>query len=154
MPIRGGNWNNDSNAGLGALNLNYERSNVNSNLGFRPALACRQIGNFHGSDFGVQAKGALLLCQTARTGCKTHWRQVSVIRESGRCLNGIGENMQEFQPTDFVQVECPILHDSGEPGYTWRNALYVMQQKGSHVVIYTDGTKEVLNHNTRIRKPA
>lgn len=38
MPMRGGNWNNESNAGLAALNLNYERSNSNSNVGFRPAL--------------------------------------------------------------------------------------------------------------------
>jgi len=38
MPIRGGNWNNGSNAGLGALNLNNARSNANSNIGFRPAL--------------------------------------------------------------------------------------------------------------------
>ncbi|EKO3771915.1 RNA-directed DNA polymerase [Vibrio metschnikovii] len=38
MPLRGGNWNNGSNAGLGALNLNNARSNLNSNNGFRPAL--------------------------------------------------------------------------------------------------------------------
>ncbi|MCU8190152.1 RNA-directed DNA polymerase [Vibrio vulnificus] len=38
FPIRGGNWNNGSNAGLGALNLNNARSNANSNIGFRPAL--------------------------------------------------------------------------------------------------------------------
>lgn len=38
IPRRGGNWNNGSNAGLGALNLNNERSNRNSNNGFRPAL--------------------------------------------------------------------------------------------------------------------
>lgn len=38
MPLRGGNWNNGSNAGLGALNLNNARSNSNSNIGFRPAL--------------------------------------------------------------------------------------------------------------------
>lgn len=37
-PLRGGNWNNGSNAGLGALNLNNARSNTNSNIGFRPAL--------------------------------------------------------------------------------------------------------------------
>lgn len=37
-PIRGGNWNNGVNAGLGALNLNNSRSNSNSNIGFRPAL--------------------------------------------------------------------------------------------------------------------
>ena len=37
FPLRGGNWNNGSNAGLGALNLNNARSNANSNIGFRPA---------------------------------------------------------------------------------------------------------------------
>ena len=39
LPIRGGNWNNGSNAGLAALNLNNARSNSNTNIGFRPALA-------------------------------------------------------------------------------------------------------------------
>lgn len=38
LPLRGGNWNNGSNAGLGALNLNNSRLNSNSNNGFRPAL--------------------------------------------------------------------------------------------------------------------
>lgn len=38
FPLRGGNWNNGSTAGLGALNLNNPRSNANSNIGFRPAL--------------------------------------------------------------------------------------------------------------------
>ncbi|MFW5988632.1 MAG: hypothetical protein ACOCPQ_00220 [Desulfosudaceae bacterium] len=37
FPRRGGNWNNGSNAGLAALNLNNERSNSNSNIGVRPA---------------------------------------------------------------------------------------------------------------------
>ena len=39
LPIRGGNWLNGSNAGLAALYLGYARSNVSSNLGFRPAFA-------------------------------------------------------------------------------------------------------------------
>lgn len=38
FPLRGGNWNNAANAGVGALNLNNARSNTNSNIGFRPAL--------------------------------------------------------------------------------------------------------------------
>lgn len=38
FPNCGGNWNNGSNAGLAALNLNNTRSNTNSNRGFRPAL--------------------------------------------------------------------------------------------------------------------
>jgi len=35
--IRGGNWNNASNAGLFALNLNNAPSNTNNNIGFRCA---------------------------------------------------------------------------------------------------------------------
>lgn len=38
FPIRGGNWNNGANAGLGYLNLNNSRANANGNIGFRPAL--------------------------------------------------------------------------------------------------------------------
>ena len=38
FPLRGGNWNNGANAGIGALNLNNSRANANSNIGFRPAL--------------------------------------------------------------------------------------------------------------------
>ena len=38
LPIRGGNWNNGGNAGLGMLNFNNDRTNANSNIGFRPAL--------------------------------------------------------------------------------------------------------------------
>lgn len=42
LPIRGGNWNNGSNAGLAALNLNNARSNTSTNIGFRPALEASQ----------------------------------------------------------------------------------------------------------------
>jgi len=35
VPIRGGNWNNASNAGVGAMNLNNVRSNSNNNVGVR-----------------------------------------------------------------------------------------------------------------------
>lgn len=46
MPLRGGNWNNGSNAGLGALNFNNARSNSNSNIGFRPALDDARSNHF------------------------------------------------------------------------------------------------------------
>jgi len=36
--LRGGNWNNGTNAGVFALNLNNTPSNLNSNIGFR---ACK-----------------------------------------------------------------------------------------------------------------
>jgi len=38
FPLRGGSWNNGSNAGLGALNLNNARSYSDTSIGFRPAL--------------------------------------------------------------------------------------------------------------------
>lgn len=38
LPIRGGNWNNTSNAGVFNVNLNNSRAIVNSNVGFRSAL--------------------------------------------------------------------------------------------------------------------
>lgn len=38
FPLRGGSWNDGSSAGLGALNLNYARSNSSSLIGFRPAF--------------------------------------------------------------------------------------------------------------------
>jgi hypothetical protein len=37
-PYRGGNWNNGGNAGVFNVNLNNPRSNVNDNLGGRPAF--------------------------------------------------------------------------------------------------------------------
>ncbi len=40
LAYRGGNWNNGSNAGVFNLNGNNPRSNVNTNIGFRSALAC------------------------------------------------------------------------------------------------------------------
>jgi hypothetical protein len=43
LPIWGGNWNNASNAGLAYLNLNNRRSNVNNNIGLRPALLAVRI---------------------------------------------------------------------------------------------------------------
>jgi hypothetical protein len=38
LPIRGANWNNTTNAGVSALNLNNPRSISNVNVGFRAAL--------------------------------------------------------------------------------------------------------------------
>ena len=37
-PFRGGSWNNAANAGVFALHLGYARSNVNTNIGARPAF--------------------------------------------------------------------------------------------------------------------
>ena len=43
MALLGGNWNNESNAGVRALNLNNSPGKTNTNIGFRlakRAIAC------------------------------------------------------------------------------------------------------------------
>ena len=66
LPIRGGNWNNGSNAGVFALNLNNARSNSNTNIGFRPALGERQKSQPHGAASSAPSKGPVLLGQVPK----------------------------------------------------------------------------------------
>lgn len=55
MPIVGASYNNTSNAGPSALNLNNVRSNVNANIGFLSAYPLGQTGKF--KDFSQCKKG-------------------------------------------------------------------------------------------------
>lgn len=66
--IRGGNWNNASNAGVFNLNLNNLRSNVNTNIGFRVACAWVIIERaFHGMSSSVTThRQALDPCRKAK----------------------------------------------------------------------------------------
>lgn len=47
-PISGGNWNNGSDAGVWALNLNNVRANSNNNVGFRSDSAILRSAQVHG----------------------------------------------------------------------------------------------------------
>ena len=58
-----------------------------------------------------------------------------------------------FKTTDFVQVQYWCVIDSGEPITYWRNGLFVGVQNNCAVVLYTDGSKEVLSNDTKIIKP-
>lgn len=84
--ISGGNWNNGSNAGVWALNLNNVRGNSNNNVGFRAdslpgkpnaAHAARQRGsNRRGWCRNVLFAGLLVarhrhVADTAKTGQPT-----------------------------------------------------------------------------------
>lgn len=42
--LRGGNWNNETNAGVFALNLNNSPTNTNNNIGFRCASDQQSAG--------------------------------------------------------------------------------------------------------------
>jgi hypothetical protein len=55
LPIVSGSYNNTSNAGPDALNLNNERSNVNTNIGFFSAYPLSQTGTF--TDVSQRMKG-------------------------------------------------------------------------------------------------
>ena len=56
-----------------------------------------------------------------------------------------------FDNTEFVQVKHYDKLKSGEVVIFWRNALYVGMQDRYHVVLYTDGTKQVLSQGNSVR---
>lgn len=63
-PISGGNWNNSSNAGVWALNLNNSRTNSNNNIGFRSDSVSPRTGQPDGGTKGgifrhISAKSAV-----------------------------------------------------------------------------------------------
>lgn len=63
---RGGNWNNGANAGVFYLNGNNARSNSNTNIGFRPALASFVIVCEPRSGRNTEAKGAYFPADKAK----------------------------------------------------------------------------------------
>lgn len=76
-PIAGGNWNNSSNAGVWALNLNNARGNSNNNVGLRADSKPQRL---QPSQSGIKGDafrrviGAVIV--TAKSVC---------FRDSGRC---------------------------------------------------------------------
>jgi len=68
MPLRGGSYNNNDNAGLAALNLNNERNNSNNNVGFRPALACSRIWKSPRATISARQKERYSCVEMAQTG--------------------------------------------------------------------------------------
>ena len=84
VPLRGGNWNNTSNAGPGALNLNNVRSNVNTNIGFFPALLHVRCCLVMAGQPAQREKGASVLLE--RENIYLAWRQVSA-----RCRTQSGQ---------------------------------------------------------------
>ena len=67
VPIRGSSFNNTSNGGPAALNLNNPRSNSNNNVSFRSALPhnCQTVTPTSGRVPCVWAKGVLFRSEGA-----------------------------------------------------------------------------------------
>ena len=74
-PIVSANWNNASNAGVWALNLNNVRSNANNNVGGRADSESPRTGQPEGGTKG----GAFWRACSAKSEC---------IRSSGRAVRG------------------------------------------------------------------
>jgi hypothetical protein len=81
-PISGANWNNGSNAGVWALNLNNARTNSNTNVGFR-ADSVPPHGPRHGHG-GTEGDAFRLVSRLAGLGAaKSACRRLSGSRASG-----------------------------------------------------------------------
>ena len=81
-PISGGNWNNSSNAGVWALNLNNSRTNSNNNIGFRSDSVSPRTGQPDGGTkgdvfrhFGAKS---VFRCLSGRPATSRAERQASV----------------------------------------------------------------------------
>jgi len=66
-PIVSANWNNGSNAGVWALNLNNVRANANNNVGGRADSASLRIGKPKGGSKGDAFRR--VVCSTAKSEC-------------------------------------------------------------------------------------
>ena len=81
-PISGGNWNNSSNAGVWALNLNNVRTNSNNNIGFRSDSVSprtwRQDGGTKGGAFRHFGAKSVVRPLSSRLATSQLDRQVTV----------------------------------------------------------------------------
>lgn len=65
----GGNWNNAANAGLFALNLNNDRGNANTNIGFRFDFMICRILKIRFSNSAINIKGDSHLTKIVELFC-------------------------------------------------------------------------------------
>jgi len=81
--LRGGNWNNGGNAGLGALNLNNDRSNANSNIGLRLARLSRPEAGRPRPSFPCLIHGCLILGRAPENrDASRMWYRCGSLREA------------------------------------------------------------------------
>lgn len=82
VPIRGGNWNNESNAGVFNLNLNNERTNSNTNIGARPdsdsPRSLQKHGGAKGGVFRHFGAKSVFRCVSGRSATRFLERQAAL----------------------------------------------------------------------------
>ena len=83
-PISGGNWNNSSNAGVWAFNLNNNRTNSNNNIGFRSDSVSPHIGQPKSG-----TKGDVFRQLTAAKSVHCHFSSSGLSRAFDRQVAGL-----------------------------------------------------------------
>lgn len=84
LPLRGGNWNDSTRAGVFALNLWNPRTNSNSNVGFRAALPLRPDAQGLWAMCQCEGdKGACFRAVQVRQKTKTSWKPLVARRVPG-----------------------------------------------------------------------
>lgn len=138
LPLRGGNWNNGSNAGLASLNLNNPRSNANSNIGFRPALGNTVSGivtNFE-KDVCTSALAETLNLSPDASGSLTLYDQIIDIKNlytaAYQCQRGKRSNPEVIKfmlnlDLSISYIRAELKNDTFKPqGY---KHFYVFEPK-------------------------
>lgn len=142
FPLRGGNWNNGANAGLGYLNLNNSRVNANSNIGFRPASDKASSTHLKGScpctieKDAASAAGAEILNDHAGAPAVCLYEQIyqfeNLYQAAQDCRRGktrkpatlrYFDNLEE----NLIQLQNELIWDEYQP--LGRRQFYVFEPK-------------------------
>lgn len=142
FPLRGGNWNNGANAGLGYLNLNNSRANSNSNIGFRPALDTASSTSLKGlcpctfEKDAITAAGAEILNAPADASATCLYEQIyqfdNLYRSAYQCRKGKAgapATLRYFDHLEenLIQVHNELIWNMYTP--RGRSQFYVFEPK-------------------------
>jgi hypothetical protein len=141
--IRGGNWNNGSNAGVETLNLNNTPGNTNNNIGFRCVRYSSIFNNW--PEQGIY--GFLLRLRTERgTGYYPHLIERPVARSAPRRLlplfllsAGISPDRENIKS---LPLACRCDATPNE---------FVLRNSASHMRHRSAGKGHLLSHDRPIR---
>ena len=142
FPLRGGNWNNGANAGLGYLNLNNSRANSNSNIGFRPAFDYASSTSLKGlcpctiEKDATTAAGAEILNAPADASATCLYEQIyqfdNLYRSAHQCRKGkttAPATLRYFDHLEenLIQVHNELIWNMYTP--RGRSQFYVFEPK-------------------------
>ena len=126
--IRGGNWNNGSNAGAFTLNLNWDTGNTNNNVGFRCAryLSIKTLYKLFGPN-GISTDSASPL---RRSAFSKRLRNFGWFREQV-CAKTATAFIPSLVPHEMAV--SPILQGKGKTQIRSSVPLFVLSSSGAEL---------------------